>query len=48
MDSERLAQMGKEDPDFHNEYQPRALGRRAQSQQRDRAEMRKMVSNQRT
>ena len=32
----RLAQMGMEDPSSHSEYRARALGRRAQSQPRDR------------
>ena len=35
----RLAQMGIEDPNSHSGYRTRALGRQAQSQQRDRGEV---------
>ena len=35
----RLAQMGIEDPNSHSGYRTRALGRQAQSQQRDRGDV---------
>lgn len=41
-------QMGRGDPNFHSRYRPRALWRRAQSQQRDCAGMKKVISGQRT
>ena len=35
----QFAQMGMEDPSSHSQYRARALGRQAQSQQRDRGEV---------